>query len=475
VPHAPATPRTRARALAAAVGLAVLAALAGCGSERASLPRPRGILLVVLDTLRADGLSLYGNPRQTSPALDALAARSVVFENAVSHAPWTLPSFVGLLSGRYPSSSVFSEGTLHTSLVEALRTAGYRTAAFTEGGYVSRHFALDRGFESFWEEEGKTFLARPGTPRGAGSVERTFDAAIAWLHEPRSEPFFLLVHTYEIHTPYRQREYAEELPRGRLGPTYEERDRQAVRSGRLSVGPVERAYVRALYDGGVRAVDRQVERLLRAVEETGRADDTLVVVTSDHGEDLGGRSPRALGDHGHQLYDELLRVPLVVRLPGAPWPAGRVDTQVRLVDVVPTLLELAGAPVPAGLAGSSLVPVLEGRERSPRLAYAELRRSPWNEHPRTAVRDGRYKLIANLLPRAPGWPEIEFYDVGADPGEQENLIGIRSDALDRLAGSLEAQRRALHGDGTLAMPEEGLAPPELRRQLEALGYVDAHP
>jgi len=478
-----AAPRGRARrARAAASGLArvaatalalALPAAAGCGPRAEPPPPARGIVLVVLDTLRADGLSAYGNPRPTSPAIDALAARGALFEHVVSHASWTLPGFIGLLSGRYPSTQVFAEGKLRSSFVEALRDAGRRTAAFTESGYVSRHFGVDRGFETFQEEQGKTHLVIPGASRvGPGSAERTFEAAIAWLRAHDGSPFFLMVHTYEPHMPYRAREYAEGLPSGTLGRTYEGADRERVRKGQLAFGETERAYVRALYDGGVRSADRQLERLLAALEETGLAGDTAVIVTSDHGEDLGHRSPRALGEHGHHLYDEVLRVPLVVYHPRAPWPARRIGTQVRLVDVGPTILELAGVEPPPGLSGRSLVPVLAGAETEPRVAFSELRLSPWNDHPRAAMRDARWKLIANLPPRAPGWAEIEFYDLAKDPGERENLIGLRSEALDRLAAGLEAQRRALGREGELALPDDRLAPPDLREQLEALGYVD---
>jgi arylsulfatase A-like enzyme len=471
----PTLQRRSCRGLGPWIAVALLL-VAGCGTQPRPLEPPRGIVLIVLDTLRADGLSAYGNPRDTSPAIDSLATRGVLFENAMSHAPWTLPSFIGLLSGRYPSRAVFSERSLQSSLLDGFRTAGWSTAAFTEGGYVSKHFGIDRGFEVFEEEEGKTRLViEARVTQGSGSIERTFDGAIEWLRKPRTAPFFLLVHTYEIHFPYRRREYAESLPSGKLNPTYEEKQRLAIRKGSLVVGDEERKYVRALYDGGVHIADTQVRRLLDALDETGVAKDTVVVVTADHGEDLGGRDPRALGEHGHQLYDDLLRVPLIVYHPRADWPAGRVDAQARLVDVMPTLLDFAGLPVPAGLAGASLVPLLRGREEGTRLAYSELRRSPWNDYARTAMRDGRHKLIANLAPRPAGWPEIEFYDLTRDPNERENLVGIQSEALDALTMRLKDERDALRSEGGLEIPEEEDLPPELRERLEALGYLETNP
>ena len=210
------------------------------GCPGAAQEAPHGLLLVVLDTLRADGLSVYGNRRATSPGLDRLAERGVVFEQAVSHAPWTLPAFVGLLSGSYPSPRVFAEKRLQVALVEALRDAGYATAAFTEGGFASSLFGFGRGFDTYWEQEGKVALAKAGEvlePQHQGGVAKTVDAALSWLRQNGGRRFFLMLHTYEIHYPYTYDGYAQTLSPGRLGPAYEPNELDAVKRGSFSQAP----------------------------------------------------------------------------------------------------------------------------------------------------------------------------------------------------------------------------------------------
>mgnify|MGYP001380006645 CR=1 FL=1 len=284
-----ALPRRAARPVAAAIAIALLAlGLAGCSRPA---PRPHGIVLVVLDTLRADRLSAYGHVRETSPRLHRLAAEGVLFEQAITHSPWTLPAFIGLLSGRYPGEDVY-DGRLRVSLVETLRDAGYRTAAFTEGGYVSAYFGIDLGFERFLAEEGDVRLLtgaglQPGA--GAGGVEHTFDTAIAWLDAHAGEPFFLLVHTYEPHTPYLRREFAEGLPRGALPEdVYSIETAGKVGSGEVPAGPEEIEYVRALYDGGIAAADRELGRLLDRLAGLRRDERPGGVVTSGPRQERGG-------------------------------------------------------------------------------------------------------------------------------------------------------------------------------------------
>ena len=439
-------------------------------------PRPHGILLVVLDTLRADGLGSYGNPRPTSPAIDELARSGVLFERATSHAAWTLPGFIGLLSGEHPSHAVYAEGRLRRSLVERLRSAGYRTAAFTEGAYVSRAFGMDLGFDEFVEIEAQIRLRDGGSGedaiRGArGGIAHTFDAAIAWLRAHSEEPFFLLVHSYEPHLPYRRRDFAESLPAGSLGPTYEVADARSVHEGARSVGPVERDYVRALYDGGVLESDRQVGRLLAALEALGLADRTVVAVTSDHGEDLGERDLHQLGRHQHQLHDDLLHVPLVLRDPREDFPVRRVGTQVRLTDVLPTLLELADLQAPANADGRSLVSLMRGAEQGDRIAFASLSTPDLRL---AAIRTRDAKVVLQLRPPRAGetTPDAALYDLRADPLERDPRAAAGDPRLARLSAALRAWMRQVsaRGDATLA-PEPARAGLELREQLRALGYV----
>jgi len=402
-----------------------------------------------------------------------MARTGIVFEQAISHSSWTLPAFVGLLSGRYPTARVFG-GRLRRSLVERFQEHGYATAAFTEGAYVSRQFGMDRGFADWWELEGETRLGGRArtSPSHSGGVERTFGRARAWLRENHQAPFFLLVHTYEVHAPYRRDLFARGLPAGSLEDRrghYGVAEARRVHGGELPVGDTEVAYVRALYDGGIAETDRHVGGLLEELERLAIADRTVVALTSDHGELLGDRRPEQLGLHGRYLYDPLLHVPLVIRDPLESYPRSRVSAQVRLVDVVPTLLDLAGLAVPPGAAGRSLLPLMRGTEAEDRLAYAELLFRQSRRLKRAAVRQAGWKLILNL----PGTddPTLELYHVARDPGERENLAERREAMRTRLYGLLARERTARAQEGRAQMGREGL-PSAVQERLRALGYVE---
>lgn len=456
------------RALAACVAATCLA-MVGC----AEAPELRGAVLIVLDTLRADRLSAYGHERETSPNLDRLAREGVLFENAFSSSSWTLPAVVGLLSARQPTAGVF-DGTLRHSQVEALRDAGLRTAAMTEGGYVSRFYGLDRGFDQFREVEGpvrNTVLARAFANLKRGGIEETFAAAREWLEQHADERFFLLVHSYEVHAPYRRREYSEGLERGSLGPSFEIPDAQRVRDRELPIGDVERRYVGALYDGGVREADRRVGELLDTIDRLGLRDTTLVVVTSDHGEDLGERHPQLTGDHGYTLYDEVLRVPLIMRDPGVREPGLRVATQVRLLDVLPTVLERLDVAPRSAVAGRSLVGLMHGETEVDRPALSRLVPADGRSG-RTSLRTGTHKLIVNSPSAVPRAPLFELYALSDDPGEHENRSQRDPERLAALRGELARVMAPLREAGDPDFSQVDSVPEALRERLESLGYLE---
>jgi arylsulfatase A-like enzyme len=462
-------PRTRI-ALIAALGLGWLACTPA---------PPRNAVLIVLDTLRADRLSAYGNPRPTSPVLDALAREGAIFETVVSNAPWTLPAMVGLMTGEYPTARTYDAG-LRRSLVAELEAAGFATAAFTEGAFVSRRYGFELGFAEFREHEGSVpFLLdapREDAQESDRGIEKTFRWASEWLAEhAHAGRFFLFVHSYEPHVPYRRRDFAEGLPRGRLGPTFEANAAvQAKRSEQLP-NDVELAYIRALYDGGVAACDRAVGDLLAELERLGIAQQTLVVVTSDHGEDLGDRLPPRPGNHGHALYDEQLRVPLILRDPTREFAVRRVSAQVRLVDVMPTILDLLGLPAAADRNGRSLVPLLRGEESEPRLAWAEIpHHALIDEGVRWAVRTGAHKLIVTPpKERGRGEPRLELYALETDAGERSNLATSDPNRRVELMQQLRGVSLALGRHGPAVYSEvSGPPDPQLRERLRSLGYVE---
>ena len=387
--------------------LLVAAALwMGC----AEAPPPRNLVLIVFDGMRADRLSAYGYPDQTSPHLDELAEQGVLFESAVSNSSWTLPAMVGLFSGDLPTRHSF-DGRLKRSLVETIRSAGIRTAAFVEGGLVSDRFGFSRGFDSFHD-------GRQGD--GQASIEETFAKADAWLRQNAGERFFLLVHSTETQPPYARRDYTRGLESGGLGERFEAADAAKIRQGLLDFGSTERSWLGGLYNGGVAASDRQVGKLLQTLGELDIRDETAVVVTSDHGQNLGGRDPEWPGSQGFDLYDESLLVPLILLDPSRDYAVKRVTTQVRTIDTLHTVIDLLGLPPSEGRIGRSLVPVMEGTESTQRLAWATVPSSKYFDHPkRFALRTGSHKLI--MTPSRRGQLLFELYDLGSDPGERGNL------------------------------------------------------
>lgn len=445
--------------------------LAGCAPDT----RPKNAILIVLDTLRADRVSAYGGPRETTPALDALAERGVLFESAVTNAPWTLAAMAALLAGEYPTARVLDRG-LQMSLVESLRDAGWRTAAFTEGGFVSEYFGFERGFDEFRELQAESPEFTPMDPtKQKTAIDTTFAGAREWLENAGEQPFFLLVHSYEPHMPYRRQVYAADTERGSLDETFEIEHLRLFKNGKLSLGEPELAYIRALYDGGVATSDRHVAELLATLDRLGLSHDTLVLVTSDHGEDLGDRMPLRPGTHGHTLYDEQLLVPLIVFDPTRDYPVSRVTTQVRTIDVMPTVLELLGSPRGARGHGRSLLPLMLGEESEDRLAWIEIPLSPWvpglERH--LGLRTGREKLMVRPAAGRSGGPWVGVFDLEADAAEANNLNASDAARYSALSARLRELRAELRRDGAPRYEGKRRETQEVRDRLRALGYLEA--
>ncbi len=417
--------------------MSLLALLPGCRRAASTTPpaeRPN-VLLVTIDTLRADRVGCYGHASASTPVLDALAARGVRFATAVAHVPLTGPSHASILTGLGPLGHGFRENAGFVlpaqvkSGAEDFRQAGYRTGAFVSAFPLDRRFGFDRGFETYDDH-----LPKGNDPRRTPYVERfadaTTDAVLRWLAAPGpaaapGRPFFLWVHYYDPHAPY-------EPP-----------------------GDFAARFRGAPYDGEVAFADQQVGRLLRALEERGVLASTLVVAMSDHGEGLGDHGE---GTHGLFVYDSTLKVPFIVAGPGVA--AGRVaPTVARGIDVLPTLLDYAGVKLRPELEGRSLRPAIEGREMSDAPAYAETlypqREFGWA--PLFAWRTARHKMIEA--------PRPELYDLETDPGETDNRAGRENARLAEMRQKLEA---ALSRPAVSAAAD---VDPEAAERLRALGYV----
>ncbi|MEE2673205.1 MAG: sulfatase [Myxococcota bacterium] len=413
---------------------ALIASLAWLGCSEA--PPPRNLVLVVLDSARADRLSSYGYPVQTSPNLDALAEEGVLFEATVSNGSWTLPSMTGLFAGDYPTRSIF-DNRLKQSLVETIRSAGIRTAAFVEGGFVSERFGFELGFDLFHDA---------AQVDSNVSIEKTFEDASAWLRENHAERFFVFVHTYEPSTPYSRRDYTDGLDSGKLGERFGPLDASKIRTGQLDFGPTERTWVRALYDGGITASDRNVGRLLETLRQLGIRDQTAVVVTGNHGEDIGGREPEWPGTHGHDLYDESVLVPLIIHDPSHDYPVKRIRSQVRTIDTMHTVVHLLGLSPTEGVLGRTLVPLMNGTEANHRFAWSTVQGSKSFGLPRRfAVRNGTHKLIMTPIER--GKIQLELFDLASDPGERVNTAQADTPTRTQLFKALVNLRDGLRRQG----------------------------
>jgi arylsulfatase A-like enzyme len=460
---APRAPGTRT----AAAGLVVMIGLAAGGSVPIALGRRAegrpSVVIVSLDTLRGDRLGFMGYPRPTSPNLDRFAAEGAVFERASVASSWTLPSHVSLFTGLLP----YDHRILHVGqrvrpdlrmLAERFRDAGYRTAAFTGGGYVSWGYGFDQGFEVFRDHD----ELRDGGP------ELLAENALAWAREHAHEPIFLFVHSYEPHGPYLHDDFADPEDRGRLPESRSE----PVGGVLEDPTPEERRYIADLYDGDVLHADRVLGGLLSELRREVLGERAIVVVTSDHGEDLWDHAAEDIPAHGHTLYEEILHVPLLVWAPGRIPTACRIAAPVSQLDLPRTLLDLAEIEDP-GFPGRSLAHQLlacEEPETLPVLAegvrYAAERFSR---------REGDRKAIVEPVPSEGGTRRfgsaraIEIYDLAIDPRERRSLAA-EADASDRARVERVLQRiRSTERGGT-----EGAARPisrELEEQLRSLGYV----
>jgi arylsulfatase A-like enzyme len=462
--------------LAATLGLslAVLSAAAALGAPRLSASRPGNglsVILLSLDTLRADRLGALGCPRPLTPRLDALARQGTVFEHAESAAPWTLPSHASIFSSLLP----YDHGTRWehkplrpsiATLAEHFREAGFRTASFNGGGYISAYLGLSQGFEIYEEhDEGKE-----------GGPERIAAAALAWIRSRRAHPFFLFLHTYEVHSPYTHSELADPHDAGGLARTFEVADVVAVQRGERFLTPGERRYVAALYDGDVAHADRVMGGLLETLREEGILDRVLLVVLSDHGEDLWDHDMRRSPGHGHSLYEELLHVPLFFRAPGKVAAGARIGAPVSLLDVAPTVLALAGLPPDPQHRGRSLESALRGGAE-PALAPIAAESTEYGPE-RFSLRQGSLKVIlaprpeqANAGIAIPGVRPLEIFDLEADPAEKTDLSSTAH------AGAAAAVESVWKRAEKVAKPggdEKGgrrRLPAELEEQLRSLGYV----
>ncbi|MGA2981090.1 MAG: sulfatase-like hydrolase/transferase [Terriglobales bacterium] len=417
---------------------------------------PPNIVLITVDTTRADRMGFLGSKRGLTPNLDALARYSVVFTHAYAQAPFTAPSHATILTGTYPQFHQVEDFPVPLSpdlpyAPAILKAQGYHTAAFIGSIVLDPSQGLgigfDRGFDTY---DAGFHLPAPGEDRYSSTERRgevVVEHALAWLGEHTRGPFFIWVHLYDAHDPYQPPE------------------------------PFKSRYKSAPYDGGVAYADSAVGRLLDQLRARGLYENSVIAVMSDHGEGLGDHKEEF---HGFFLYDATIHVPLVLKLPGERFAGKRIENLVGLVDVLPTVLQSAGIEVPREAQGESLLGLMMPMpirttppaansgfvpaSSSDRPQYAEteygLRGYGWSTL--RSLRTGKYLFIEA--------PRRELYDLAADPDAEHNLAAASKAVADTLQAQLDAFRQKTGKSGEAPrLPSD----PQTQEKLAALGYMSA--
>ena len=393
------------------------------------------IVLITVDTLRADRLEPYGYRLIKTPQISRLASDGILFDRAIAQVPLTLPSHCSIMTGTYPFSTgvrdqagfVLADNV--TTLAESLKKAGYDTAAFVASSVLEARTGLAQGFDIYSDPT----KGDKGTLVGPEGLERRGDAIVAealkWIEAPGRKKFFVWIHLYETHAPYRSPE------------SYASR------------------YRKHPYDGAIAYVDSILGAFLQSAISRGWYDRSIIVFTSDHGESLGDHGEQT---HGFFLYDATLRVPLIVKLPRFRWRGTKVVDQVRSIDIAPTILELAGLKREPEIQGESLLSRM-ARKANPSdlVAYSETYfpyyHFKWS--PLFSLRTSKYLYIKAPLP--------ELYDLALDPGEKENIAPKNPAVCSTFAEQLSTKYMKL----TVESVSGERADSELYERLRSLGYI----
>lgn len=388
------------------------------------------VVLISIDTLRADALGLYGNKQISTPNIDALGKSGMVFKNHISHIPMTLPSHISMLTGLLPIHHGVHDNHLgrlgkdKVSIATMFSRSGYRTQAFISSIILDHHFGLDQGFDNY--DDNVQYAAEEAgvMVEYERNGEQTAGLVVKWISSNLKAPFFLFIHMYDPHTKYDPPEpYAEKY--------------------------------KNKYFGEVAYVDEQVGKILRALEPVRKQ--TIVILTADHGEGLGDHQELT---HGLLIYDSTLHVPFIISSPGLA--TGKViGTQTRIIDITPTILEMAGLAPLNGIDGRSLLPLIRGESWTESDAFSEsLYPLALGWHPQFSVRNSRWKYIDSAKP--------ELFDLQKDPGETKNVVNEQPALSHQFSEKLKVFHEML---GYLKQQQQQVHDPELEEKLKSLGYL----
>jgi len=436
--------------------------LNGCGKQQTA-EKPN-IILISIDTLRADHLGCYGYERPTSPTIDTLASQGLLFEDVTSTSPWTLPSHGSLLTGLYPSHHTLK--SFYTclpsdvvTLAEILKSRDFSTGAIVNSFYLSQRYGFARGFDDFtYIKE----IAHLRTPSEVG------DQAIKWLSVSRGKPFFLFLHYMDVHSDYASLPVYEKLFDRRYQGIADGSTGQLMdfRFGRIKFSQADAERLIDLYDAGIRQMDDQIARLFGFLESRKLLSNSIVIITSDHGEEFlehGGVL------HSRTQYQELIHVPLIFCGPGIP-ESERIKHMVSNVDVMPTLLSMLDIPGPSSTDGFDLCNLWQrpNSKLPRRYLFAEASEHsfiPLGDNVRhdikRSIRYPRYKLHYDRLTK-----ETQLYDLQYDPGEKTDVVSEHTSLADSMFSDLE-NFMTTGRSGPLLPP---LTPDETQH-LKSLGYL----
>lgn len=406
------------------------------------------IVLISVDTLRYDRLGINGYKKPTSPNIDRFFGKSFIFKNAYAEAPWTLPSHAAMLTGVYPkklnveltTDLLAPEGI---SLARILKNSGYNTAAFSTGPFVTADQGFGQGFEFFkhyqdWQD--------------AKTITKD---SIDWLKENKKSKFFLFIHAFQVHDPYApEKKFAKQVDpnyKGNLN-SVDISKIAAINAGREKLSPADLERISLLYDGEIAQLDYYLSKVFEKINSLGLQKNTIVILTSDHGEEFGERG--LWGAHGYSVYDELLHIPLLIKIPNATAQAAQVDSLTGLIDIPPTILGLLGIEPQTNFDGINLARLFVNKEaNSERVINAEtaidkkimvenvvaayqniltgnyipVTRQPQVSIPKAKMaRYKNYKLIQNFD------GSLEFYDITNDPQEKQNLSQTNIEIKEKL-------------------------------------------
>ena len=454
-------------------GIAVgLWAAGGCATgSRSTLPN---ILLITLDTTRFDRLSCYGYSLPTSPNLDALAAESVLYTRAYSTSSWTLPAHASLFTGKLVSShgaqkdptgplklSAGIQGNKdwdqlrarglsvdETTLAQILKQVGYDTSAVVAGPWMKKVFGLNRGFDYYDDNDIKKVSGR-----AAPEVTRN---ALHWLRSRDNAPFFLFLNYFDVHTPYvlPERDARMFMPEGGPDAYREYTDHMFSPAEERPAG--YREFANYMYDAEIRYMDKYIGKLFDMMKSIGMYDNTMIIVTADHGEMMGEHGRRG---HGKSLFEPEIHIPQFVKYPEGEVAHSVFDARTLVVDILPLILERIGAPIPSGIQGT-----LPDQRVDPIVAEVYPLEFFTSRGDFQAIWDGKYKFVLNSK------GNHALYDLDADPDEMKNLVNEDAELAAELKSKLTTRLAALPKPGR-AGPEQAVGE-ELSETLESLGYLE---